>query len=62
MVDLVALAVSHGLLALMLWRLLGREDLDSETSPRRQWEAQQAARRAADAAVADQSIAGRADA
>lgn len=31
MVDILALAVSHGLLALAAWRLLFRSDLDVET-------------------------------
>lgn len=31
MVDILALAVSHGLLALAAWRLLLRSDLDVET-------------------------------
>jgi hypothetical protein len=31
MVDILALAVSHGLLALAAWRLLLRPDLDVET-------------------------------
>ncbi|MFK4873343.1 hypothetical protein [Novosphingobium sp. ZW T3_23] len=31
MVDILALAVSHGLLALAAWRLLFRPDLDVET-------------------------------
>ncbi|EQB18296.1 MAG: hypothetical protein K0R64_666 [Novosphingobium lindaniclasticum] len=31
MVDILALAVSHGLLALAVWRLLLRADLDVET-------------------------------
>ncbi|EIZ78416.1 hypothetical protein WSK_3035 [Novosphingobium sp. Rr 2-17] len=37
MVDILALAVSHGLLALACWRLLWRADLDQEgdAPPRR---------------------------
>lgn len=31
MVDILALAVSHGLLALAAWRLVLRADLDAET-------------------------------
>ncbi|WP_269430643.1 hypothetical protein [Novosphingobium malaysiense] len=31
MVDILALAVSHGLLALAVWRLLWRDDLYDET-------------------------------
>ncbi|WP_083274672.1 hypothetical protein [Novosphingobium resinovorum] len=30
MVDILALAISHGLLLLAAWRLLWRSDLDSE--------------------------------
>ncbi|TYC90062.1 hypothetical protein [Novosphingobium sp. BW1] len=38
MVDIFALALSHGLIALAVWRLLQRPDLDREgeaTAPRR---------------------------
>ena len=31
MVDILALALSHGLLALAVWRLLSRDDLDVES-------------------------------
>ena len=30
MVDNLAMLISHGLIALMVWRLLGRADLDAE--------------------------------
>jgi hypothetical protein len=30
MIDLFSLAVSHGLMMLAAWRLLGRDDLDRE--------------------------------
>lgn len=30
MVDYFAIAVTHGVMALMLWRLLQRDDLDRE--------------------------------
>ncbi len=33
MIDLLALGLSHGLLALMAWRLLQREDLDRDLPP-----------------------------
>jgi len=33
MVDIFALALSHGLLALAAWRLLWRPELDSEEPP-----------------------------
>jgi hypothetical protein len=33
MIDLLALGLSHGLLALMAWRLLQRADLDRDPPP-----------------------------
>ena len=33
MIDLLSLALSHGLLALAAWRLLQRDDLDRDSSP-----------------------------
>lgn len=33
MVDIFALAVSHALLALAVWRLLSRDDLYDEAAP-----------------------------
>jgi len=33
MVDYFALALSHGLLALAVWRLMLRADLDSDPAP-----------------------------
>ena len=30
MIDIFALAVSHGLIALALWRLVARDDLDGD--------------------------------
>jgi hypothetical protein len=33
MIDLFALAVSHGLMMLAAWRLLSRDDLDREDPP-----------------------------
>lgn len=33
MIDLFSLAVSHGLILLAVWRLIGREDLDREAPP-----------------------------
>ena len=33
MIDLLALGLSHGLLALMAWRLLQRSDLDRDPPP-----------------------------
>ena len=40
MVDYFTLALTHGLMALALWRLLTRADLDSDApdeKPRRPW-------------------------
>lgn len=37
MVDNFAIALSHGLMAIALWRLLYRDDLDHEVSPRQAW-------------------------
>lgn len=44
MVDILALAVSHGLLALAVWRLLLRDDLYDD-SPRRKESRSKTARR-----------------
>ena len=33
MIDNLALAISHGLIALTVWKLLRRPDLDSEAPP-----------------------------
>jgi hypothetical protein len=33
MIDNLALAISHGLIALTVWKLLRRPDLDSEIAP-----------------------------
>jgi hypothetical protein len=38
MVDHFAIALTHGLIALALWRMLYRDDLDHEVSPRQQWQ------------------------
>ena len=32
MIDIFALALSHGLIALALWRLVWRDDLNGETA------------------------------
>ena len=34
MVDIFALSIAHGLLVLAAWRLMARDDLDSEGGPR----------------------------
>jgi hypothetical protein len=38
MVDHFAIALTHGLIAIALWRMLYRDDLDHEVSPRQQWQ------------------------
>lgn len=38
MVDNLAIGLSHALLAIALWRLLLRDDLDREVSPRQIWQ------------------------
>ena len=42
MIDLLTLALTHGLIALALWRMLFRPELDAEdaTAPRRPWSKQ----------------------
>lgn len=37
MIDNFSIALTHGLIALALWRLLARDDLDTEVSPRDAW-------------------------
>jgi hypothetical protein len=41
LVDILTLALTHGLMAVMLWRLLRRDDLDRDAgdtpAPRRPW-------------------------
>ena len=41
MIDILSLALTHGLIALALWRMLFREDLDLDKgearAPRRPW-------------------------
>ncbi len=39
MVDNFAIALSHGLMAIALWRLLYRDDLDHEVCARDVWQA-----------------------
>ncbi len=40
MIDMLTLALTHGLMALAAWRLLGRDDLDSDApEPAKSWEA-----------------------
>lgn len=46
MVDNFSIALTHVLMAIALWRLLYRDDLDHEVSPRKQWEQRRDAERA----------------
>jgi hypothetical protein len=41
MIDNFSIALTHGLIALALWRLLMRDDLDQEVSARERWQHQQ---------------------
>ena len=47
MIDNFSIALTHVLLAIALWRLLHRDDLDHEVSPRLQWQQRRDADRAA---------------
>ena len=38
MVDNLSIALTHVLMAIALWRLLHRDDLDHEVSPRQLWQ------------------------
>lgn len=49
MVDNFSIGLTHLLMAIALWRLLYRDDLDREVSPRLQWQK----RRDAEAADTD---------
>ncbi|MBL0769875.1 hypothetical protein K5P26_00810 [Sphingopyxis sp. XHP0097] len=48
MVDNFSIALTHALIAIALWRLLHRDDLDREVSPRKLWQQRR------DAAAAEQ--------
>lgn len=37
MVDNFAIGLTHVLMAIALWRMLYRDDLDQEVTPRQQW-------------------------
>jgi hypothetical protein len=47
LVDILSLALTHGLMAVALWRLLQRDDLDRDAgdvaNPRRPWSRKPAA-------------------
>ncbi|MBN8844842.1 MAG: hypothetical protein J0H88_16495 [Sphingomonadales bacterium] len=53
MVDNFSIALTHVLMALALWRLLYRDDLDNEVSPRKLWQQQRDAEAAARDASSD---------
>ncbi|MDZ3830312.1 MAG: hypothetical protein U0S50_00675 [Sphingopyxis sp.] len=40
MVDNFSIALTHVLMAIALWRMLHRDDLDHEVSPRMRWQQQ----------------------
>ena len=46
MVDNFSLGLTHVLMAIALWRLLYRDDLDREVSPRQLWQQRRDAERA----------------
>ncbi|MDO9361744.1 MAG: hypothetical protein Q7T60_02380 [Sphingopyxis sp.] len=46
MVDNFSIGLTHVLMAIALWRLLYRDDLDRETSPRLQWQQRRDSERA----------------
>ncbi len=46
MVDNLSIALTHVLMAIALWRMLYRDDLDHEVSPRTQWQQRQTAEQA----------------
>ncbi len=47
MIDNFAIALTHVLMAIALWRLLHRDDLDREVGPRMLWQQQRDAERMA---------------
>lgn len=49
MIDNFSIALTHGLMAIALWRMLHRDDLDHEVSPRLQWQQRRDAEQAAEA-------------
>ncbi|WP_422062184.1 hypothetical protein [Sphingopyxis sp.] len=53
MVDNFSIALTHVLMAIALWRLLYRDDLDHEVSPRKQWQQHRDAETAAKDAPSD---------
>lgn len=53
MVDNFSIGLTHLLMAIALWRLLYRSDLDREVSPRQLWQQRRDAERAAGDAPSD---------
>lgn len=53
MVDNFSIALTHVLMAIALWRLLYRDDLDHEVSPRAVWQQNRDAEAAAKDAPSD---------
>lgn len=53
MVDNFSIALTHTLMAIALWRLLHRDDLDQEVSPRMLWQQRRDAERARQDAASD---------
>ena len=53
MVDNFSIGLTHLLMAIALWRLLYRDDLDREVSPRMLWQQRRDAERAAEEAHSD---------
>lgn len=53
MVDNFSIALTHILIAIALWRLLYRDDLDHEVSPRKLWQQRRDAGAAAEDASGD---------
>ena len=53
MVDNFSIGLTHVLIAIALWRLLHRDDLDHEVSPRRLWQQRRDAETGAEAGTSE---------
>lgn len=53
MVDNFSIGLTHVLMAIALWRLLHRDDLDHEVSPRKLWQQRRDAEAPAGEALGD---------
>jgi hypothetical protein len=51
MIDNFSIGLTHVLIAIALWRLLHRDDLDHEVSPRKLWQQRRDAETGAEAAA-----------